>query len=419
MKNSMLLLAWLAFLCADFALAMLSLQVRDVWSFSSLIWFPAGLVLGVICALRPVYWPLWLLSAALVHLLASQLYGRPVTVSLIFCGYDLLLLTVTALLWQLCYGVMFRPAKVREMLLLLALCCVTGLIERLASSWTLWLLDYPTDHSVSLVWMLGYILSYMPLTFFTLWLITSKAERQSGVRHVVLATGLLLVMALIFFSPYSPSSSELRWQDLALIASLALPVSLALYGELLLLSGFLAAAVVIALSATLFGHGPFLSSQHSLPQSVLLASSYSGVFALPALLYAGMIAQKNAQLARWRAGMRLLDEALQQGRFQRFLLHNDGAIRWRYQCWWPQDHHAPVSWPQFVAWLHRDDRAAAEQLQRTASAYPQHLSVRMADFSGRFYPVSMVLVACQRDARRYCEGVIFPVARQAVSEEET
>ncbi|WP_437613389.1 hypothetical protein [Erwinia sp. V71] len=415
----MLLLSWLTFLCADFALAMLSLQVRDVWSLSSLVWFPAGMVLGVICALRPRDWPLWLLSAALVHLLASQLYGRPVTVSLIFCGYDLLLLTVTALLWQLRYGAMFRLAKVRDMLLLVALCVVTGLLERLASSWTLWLLDYPTDHSVSFIWMLGYILSYIPLTFFTFWLITSKGQRQVSSGHVALVCGLLLLVALLFFSPDIPGDSELRWQDLALIASLALPVGLALYGELLLLSGFLACAVVIALSATLSGYGPFLSRHYSQPQSILLASGYCAVFALPALQYAGAIAQKNAQLARQRVRMRLLDSALQQGLFQRFLLQSDGAIRWRYQCWWPQAHQAPASWSQFVAWLHSDDREAVAQLQRAAGAYPQHLPVRIADFSGHYYRASMVLVACQQGPQRYCEGVIFPVARHDAPEEAT
>ncbi|MBP2169718.1 hypothetical protein J2125_002910 [Erwinia toletana] len=412
MKTRMILIGWLAFVCCDFALAMLSLQVRDVWSLSSLVWFPAGLLLGVVCALPVRYWLAWLLSAALMHLVASQLYGRPVNVSLIFCGFDVLLLMVTALIWQFYYGAMYRPSRPRDILALALLCGISGVAERLITTWALFLLDYPIDQSLSLLSMGGYVLSYLPLTFFVLWLVTIGSEPQGDIWLWLLAFGMLLAQLMLFFAPVS-SSEELRWQDLALMFSFALPLLLAMRGDLLLLSIFLSLSVVSVVGATLFGQGPFYHPQRNVQQDVLLATWYCAAFSLPALLCASWISQRYAQLARHQWREQLMDTVLQQGWFHRFQLNSAGAISWRYQSRWQDTSHAPAYWSQFIAWLHPEDRQAVEQLKASAPQIPQVLAVRLADVSGQFHRTTMALIACRKGNQLWFEGVLFPDAQTA------
>ncbi|MFS2222949.1 hypothetical protein [Pantoea sp. B65] len=418
MKTRMMLSGWLAFICCDFALAMLSLQVRDVWSLSSLVWFPAGLLLGILCALAPRYWLLWLLSGALLHLVASQLYGRPVNVSLIFCGFDVLLMMVTALIWQFFYGVMYRPNRPRDILALAVLCSIAGIVERLVTTWALFLLDYPIDHSLSLLYMAGYVLSYLPLTFFVLWLLTSGSQQQADMRLWLLALGMLLALLLLFFAPADAGGGEVRWQDLALMVSFALPLLLALRGDLLLLSSFLSCSAVASLGATLFGLGPFHSPARNLQQDVLLATWYCAAFSLPALLGASWIGQRYAQLARQRWREQLVDCVLQQAGFQRFHLDSAGGLSWRYQSRWQNVSYAPANWPQFVAWLHPQDRQMVEQLKAMTEQSPQLLVVRLADISGEFHQTSMALIACRREQGFSFEGVLFPEPRTAPAERQ-
>ncbi|MCU5772730.1 hypothetical protein N5923_12335 [Erwiniaceae bacterium BAC15a-03b] len=411
MKTRMILSGWLAFVCCDFALAMLSLQVRDVWSLSSLVWFPAGLLLGVVCALPVRYWLVWLLSAALLHLVASQLYGRPVNVSLIFCGFDVLLLMVTALIWQFYYGAMYRPSRPRDILALTLLSGLSGVAERLITTWALFLLDYPIDQSLSLLYMAGYVLSYLPLTFFVLWLVTAGGEPQQDLWRWLLAFGMLLAQLMLFFAPAS-SNDELRWQDLALMFSFALPLLLAMRGDLLLLSAFLSLCVVSVAGATLFGQGPFYHPLRNVQQDVLLATWYCAAYSLPALLCASWINQRYAQLARYHWREQLMDRVLQQGWFHRFQLDSAGAIRWRYQSRWQDTSHAPAYWSQFIAWLHPEDRPAVEQLRASVPQIPQVLAVRLADVSGQFHRTSMALIACRKGNQLWFEGVLFPDAQR-------
>jgi len=408
MKIKLMLIGWLAFIACDFLLAMMSLQVRDVWSLSSLVWFPAGLLLGVLCTLPPRFWPIWLLSSACVHLVASQLYGRPVNVSLIFSFFDALLITVTALVWQFFYGVMARPSRGRDMVVLALLCAVSGIIERFVTIWALLLLDYPIDPSISVIHIVGYAISSLPLTFFVLYLVTRVSRTKCDLSGYLMMLAMLLAMLALFFSPHSTLTVALRWQDLALMFSLALPVLLAMRGNLLLLSGFLSLCSMVAVGATLFGHGPFhhlLPNQH---EDVLIAAWYSAALSLPALLCASVVSQKSARLARHRWREKLMDTVLQHDLYQRFELDSNDALRWLYQSRWQDASHAPVYWQQFIGWLHPDDRRAVEQMKNSASAIPQVLPIRLADRNGEFHQSNMALIACQEGQLCWFEGVIFP-----------
>ncbi|WP_156322194.1 hypothetical protein [Winslowiella iniecta] len=408
MKIKMMLIGWLAFIGCDFLLAMMSLQVRDVWSLSALVWFPAGLLLGVLCTLPLRFWPIWLLSSALLHLVASQLYGRPVNVSLIFSFFDTLLITVTALIWQFFYGVMARPVRRRDIIALALLCAASGIIERFVTIWALLLLDYPIDPSISVLHIAGYAISSLPVTFFVFYLVTRVNRTKWDISGYLMVLAMSLMMLALFFLPLSALTDALRWQDLALMFSLTLPVLLALRGDLLLLSGFLSLCSTVAVGATLFGHGPFHHILPSQQEDVLIAAWYSAALSLPALLCASLVNQKSALLARHRWREQLMDTVLQHGLYHRFELESNDGLRWLYQSRWQGVSHAPVYWQQFIGWIHPDDRLAVEQLKNSASATPQVLPIRLADRHGEFHQSSMALVACQEGQVCWFEGVIFP-----------
>lgn len=408
MKITMMLLVWLAFLGCDFALAMMSMQVRDVWSLSAQVWFPAGLLLGVLCVTPLRLWPVWLVSAALVHLVVSQLYDRPVNVSLIFCFFDLLLTIVTALAWQFFYGVMARPWRLGEMLVLILLCAAYGLVERVVTTWALYLLDYPIDRTLSLISIIGTALSYLPLTFLVIYLVTSVKQPLPSLRDYLLALVLLLLLLALFFSPPQAADSPISWRGIALMFSFAAPMLLAMRGDLLLLSGFLTLCTLGITGATLFGFGPFYSMQRSLQQGVLIAAWYCTALGIPAMLFGSVISQRYAAQARRHLREQLMNSVLQQGLYQRFYLDSSEKLRWRYQNRWQDSRHAPTYWQQFMGWLHPQDRSAVEHLKASASATPQLLPVRIADSHGQFHQTTLVLMACRQGQRCYFEGVIFP-----------
>lgn len=80
---------WLAFIAIYLVLAMISMENRDSWSLSSAVWLPAGLVLGILCTSPRIYWPIWGVSAALLHILVSVLFGRTIDIALTFALVDL------------------------------------------------------------------------------------------------------------------------------------------------------------------------------------------------------------------------------------------------------------------------------------------------------------------------------------------
>lgn len=102
MKTLEISLYWLIFIFVDLGLTLLSLETHNIGSLYPLIWFPAGILVGILCISPPRYWLLWLVTEFLVDLFASQLSGRSVTISLIFATTDSLYLAV--FLWGCLYA---------------------------------------------------------------------------------------------------------------------------------------------------------------------------------------------------------------------------------------------------------------------------------------------------------------------------
>ncbi|KAA1190207.1 hypothetical protein F0L16_09670 [Photorhabdus heterorhabditis] len=409
MKMKKIVVFWFAFTLVNFALALLSLQVRDVWSLSSLVWFPAGLLQGIFCARAPRYWPVWLITGALISLTASQWYGRPVNVSLIFACINVVMLAVTGLIWQFFYGAMWAPKRARDIFNLTVLCSLSGIIERFVAKLVLYLLDYPTDISISLSIAVGSVLSYLPFTFFVISCITYEKSRAGDKRVYGLWLVALLVMAALFTSP-SPETGKIQWQGVALMFSFSLPMLLALSGDLLVLGSFLSLCTLGIVSATIFGFGPFSSPSMNLQQNVQMAAWYSTAFTLPALLCCGCLYNAINALHRCKARFLLMKMMLEQEQINCFRLSADGHLYWHHDSVWMRCGKAPVYWSQLMAWVHKEDRQKIEQLKSSVSLMPQMLKVRIADGKGEFNQVIIALIVHVGENAGFIEGTMREIA---------
>ncbi|XHX63817.1 hypothetical protein GU833_03330 [Photorhabdus akhurstii] len=406
MKMKKIVIFWFIFTLVNFALALLSLQVRDVWSLSSLVWFPAGLLQGIFCARAPRYWPVWLITGALIALTASQWYGRPVNVSLIFSCINVMMLVVTALIWQFFYGVMRAPKRAREIISLTVLCSLSGIIERFTAKWILHLSGYPTDISVSLPIVVGSVLSYLPFTLFVISCITYEKNRVENWKIYGLWLAALFAMTALFISP-PPEAGQIHWQGIALLFSFSLPMLLALSGNLLVLSSFLSLCTVEIISATIFGLGPFSSPLTNLQQNVQIAAWYSTALTLPALLYCSHLSNIINVLHQRKARLLLMRAMLDQEQVNCFRLNANGHLYWHHNgSAWMRCGKAPASWSQLMAWVHQEDRHKIEQLKNSVSQIPQTLKVRIADGKGEFNLVIIALIVHVGEDAGFIEGTI-------------
>ncbi|CAI1712224.1 Uncharacterised protein [Serratia ficaria] len=409
MKVKTMALGWVIFTPISFSLALLSLQVRDVWSLSSLVWFSGGLLQGILLALTPRHWLLWLATGLLVHLIASQLYQRPVSVSLIFSLFDALIMMMTALIWQFFYGAMTAPKSLRQIAVLITLCALSGIVERFITRWSLFLLDYPIDTTVSLLNIVGYVLSYLPLTFFVVYLITLKERRPLGSTFVVLCVAALVAMALLFTGDRS-AGDGIHWQNLALWLSFCLPMLLALSGDLLILSAFLSLCAIGGVGAAIYGVGPFVNPQVNLQQSVQMAAWYNAALAVPTLLCCGYVSVLIQRMDHGKMRFVLLKAALGANRLSQFTLSANQQLDWREGHRWRTVAQLPATWAQLLAWIHYDDRPAVEALMHDASRSPRSLNVRMADGEGGMTPATIALSLVGDEPGCGIVGVINEVA---------
>lgn len=400
-----MILSWMIFSQIDFMLALLNLQVRDVWSLSSLVWFPGGLLQGILFALAPRRWLLWVATSLLIHLTASQLYGRPVSVSLIFALFDALMMMMVALIWQFFYGAMKAPKDIRQIAMLIALCTISGIIERFITKWTLYLLDYPIDRTVSLLNIVGYVLSYLPLTFFVVYLITLKERWIINAKSAVLAAAGLAAVAILFSGVW-PSDDSIHWQHVALFFSFCLPMLLALSGNLLILSGFLSLCAVGSVGVALCKLEPFVNPLASPQQNVLIAAWYSASLTLPALLCCSYSSALAARWQYWKMRFLLLKVAIGEVSLSQFHLDGGQWLDWQEGHRWCSSAQTPATWPQLLAWIHCGDRPAVEALKNAVSSSPQALRVHIADGKGGENLAILVLATCRSKPGAGIVGVI-------------
>lgn len=416
MKTMKIVLIWLVFVLIDFALALLSLQIRDVWSLSSLIWFPGGIILGIVYALPPRQWPLWLVTGLLIHLIVSQWYDRPVNVSLLFAIDDLFTFTVSAMIWQFFYGVHYAPQRHYDVINLTLLCIAGGILKRFLGNLALCLFDYPTDMSISFPNVIGYVMSYMPLTIFVIYLITFGCCSKNIGKHCCVAVLAGLVVAALFFYP-ATATDEKSLLLAAVYFSLSIPLFLVALDDMRLLSGFLSVSIVGVIGATIFDYGPFPVLTPSRVERVQMASWYSVMLGLPTLLSACCWRLMTQTLCRHKAHYLLQNAVMEPDITNRFMLDPQGRLEWHRSTVWLSYGQAPVSWTQLMAWVHQEDRQTFSALKEVAvqkSPQPKMVCLRVADGDGGYHHVRVALVAHQLNDGKFIEGIIYGITQQQV-----
>lgn len=254
---------WLIFISLYSVLAMFSLETRDPWSLSSSVWLPAGLVLGVLCTCPRAYWPVLGVSAGLLHVLASLLYGRSLDVALVFALLDLAVMFPLAILWRVTQYYMVNLSYRSEMMWLLAGVYVASLFGGFLSVLILGWADYPVRFSSFYTWSLSCATGCLAgAPYFIHRRFIREAGRKITFWQFVAATAFLMVFWLPAGFIQEPLFREaligLTMGGLLLLSVMLSLRALTLY--------FMCLTLVVSV-ATLTGYGPLASGGHSGMQS--------------------------------------------------------------------------------------------------------------------------------------------------------
>lgn len=295
---------WLAFSIFYFGLAMFSLETRDSWSLSSSVWLPAGLVLGVLCTSQPVYWPLWGMSAGVLHILTSLLYGRSFDVALTFALIDLSVLFPLAIIWRSTCRYPGHHSYRTEVFFLLAGVYTTSIIGGLLSVFILKLLNYPVLISHFSTWALSNATGCLSgASFF----IFRRFFREPRHHFNGLQYALLFIVSVIFMLPpelISPILIKQALLYLALGVSLVLTVSLPLN----ILTVYLLYLTLLINLATLLGYGPLVVNE---PQGMQASQLYLLVVVSLGLIFAVYKKENSARHEKLRQQLTLLCHLLE------------------------------------------------------------------------------------------------------------
>jgi hypothetical protein len=250
-------LRWMLFCLLWGGMALLSLSNRDPWSFSTTTWLPGGLLLAVLMMSRLSLWPVWLVTALLLHTLCGLYSGRPLILAALFALFDAFTLPLCALALRYVTRCE-RSEGVREPLLAL-----TSLIAIVFGSGLLLMLclkvlgdDISLFHLVS--WSLALLTSLLAF-----WPLTDALNREgkalvAGRRRNILATVGMLVLLLMLFLPSWRHLSPMLygfnpiWLIFTGILLLALVLEPRVLGAVMLLQ------YLLVIGATLYERGLFV-----------------------------------------------------------------------------------------------------------------------------------------------------------------
>jgi integral membrane sensor domain MASE1 len=247
--------SWLLFTVFYFLLSMVSLETRDPWSLSSVVWLPAGLLLGALCSSPGKLWPQWLITAAAVHVAVSLLYGRPWDIALLFMLLDLLIISPLALIWRNLQNTPYRSAYYSNILLLLVSIYLGSLVGGLLSYQALATLDYPVTFSHFFSWSISNAVGCLAIA--PLFIIRQSTQ---GYRPNALSLLALIVASCLLLVLFSRQASDFHnplWASICIYLTLAGSVMLSLFWQqAILVVYFIIISFIISL-ATIYGYGPF------------------------------------------------------------------------------------------------------------------------------------------------------------------
>jgi hypothetical protein len=201
---------WVLFSGLYSLLALLSFHSRDAWSLSTTLWFPAALLFAVLW-LTPVRdWPLWLVTAGLLHIFAGVWTGRPLSLACLFAVFDVVVFPLCVLAFRYSTPLLWRPlanhpiARELAWIALLMLCTFCG--SALLSACLL-LAGYPVAPLHMLSWALAAltgVLAILPFLREQHESPLSLRQALSGWRIPAIIAANLLVQLLVFFTPFGP-----------------------------------------------------------------------------------------------------------------------------------------------------------------------------------------------------------------------
>ncbi|KGT89127.1 hypothetical protein NG99_20050 [Erwinia typographi] len=294
---------WLTFVAIYFVLATISMENRDPWSLSSAVWLPAGLVLGILCTSPRIYWPIWGVSAALLHILVSVLFGRTIDIALTFALVDLAVLFPLAMMWHSVHRYLNHLSYRSETLLLLTGVYFASALGGILSALALLFLDYPVILSHSFTWALSNATGCLSSAPF---FIIRRVVKEEKVSFSYAHAAALVSVTLIFFLP-----SELQRDPLLSQAQLYLVLGISLvltaWWPLRALSAYFMWLTLVVSLATFYGYGPLATGDQ---QGVQASQLY-----LLAVITLGLIVatREKEQLvlnAKIRQQLGLLDNLL-------------------------------------------------------------------------------------------------------------
>ncbi|GEM_PF-1517095 len=257
-------LKWLLFCLCYFLLAFLCLETRDNGSLSSAIWLPAGLTLGILCSAPLSRWPLWLVSAGILHVLASILHHRPIDIALIFALNDLIILCLSAHVWQIIRKTGFVNGRFNNTAIFIAIVLVASTFGGISVFYSLRLLGYPTVFSHFINWGISNAtgcLAFAPL--FAIKSLSSMSHSNINSKNSLFLIVIIPALALLLFLP---------WREDIQPLTLLEPLIYFLFGLILLSSLFIStpklsilfiSLAIIISTATIYSHGIFSSNDYT------------------------------------------------------------------------------------------------------------------------------------------------------------
>lgn len=265
-------LRWLAFCLCWSGLALLSLEYRDPWSFSTTTWLPACILFATLLLTSIRQWPLWVVSAMLMHTLCGFYIGRPLSLAALFAFFDGLSVPLCAMAFILLDRIWSERESNRPLFFSLVEAIVLIVITfSVGSLLTLCLklnrYDVVSFHFVS--WSLALLtgcLAFWPLTWslrkrpLTRW---RKVRR----RDIALLLSNIVLMLLLFCQPANgPKAIFSGFNPTYLLLSSMLLSSLLLNARIL--GVLLIVHYIVGIKATLEGLGPFVRLQETASSAI-------------------------------------------------------------------------------------------------------------------------------------------------------
>ncbi|KYQ96978.1 hypothetical protein AWY96_00075 [Serratia plymuthica] len=375
------LLHWLIFIAVYFLLATISLETRDPWSLSSTVWLPAGLLLGVLCTHHLVQWPMWAISAGVLHFSVSLLHDRPWDIALAFALLDLVIICPLALIWNGLRRYSNSLSHPEEILLLLASVYLASAIGGLLNDLTLKTLGYPTRISHFISWGISNATGCLAIAPLFIIHRLNRGRWQWPTRQQVRLAAWIFPLAIaVFFLPSSWLTNELL-NNALLYSVLALSLLLSALLPLLPLALYFILLTLLVSLATIYDYGPFRPALAGM-QAVEASQLYLLMIISLGLLVATREQQHHSRRQRMQQQQLLLNALLQTRHPTFFHLSEDaGPLDWQPQgtvFGMPPRQLANLT--LLLAHVHPDDREVLKALLRTASesrVTPQYGSLRL------------------------------------------